>query len=66
MQLKALQIVFQNPDSALNRRHSVRSLITRPLIRLAGLSGAALRDRLEELIASVRLEDRHLAMRPAQ
>ena len=24
---KALQIVFQNPDSALNRRHSVRRLI---------------------------------------
>ena len=27
--LRALQIVFQNPDSALNRRHSVRSLISR-------------------------------------
>jgi peptide/nickel transport system ATP-binding protein len=64
--LRALQIVFQNPDSALNRRHSVRSLISRPLIRLAGLSGAALRERLETLITSVRLEDRHLAMRPAQ
>jgi peptide/nickel transport system ATP-binding protein len=64
--LRALQIVFQNPDSALNRRHSVRSLITRPLIRLAGLSGQALRDRLEKLVASVRLEPRHLAMRPAQ
>ena len=64
--LRALQIVFQNPDSALNRRHSVRSLISRPLIRLAGLSGKALQDRLAELIASVRLEDRHLALRPAQ
>jgi peptide/nickel transport system ATP-binding protein len=64
--LRALQIVFQNPDSALNRRHSVRSLISRPLTRLAGLSGQPLRDRLEELIASVRLEDRHLALRPAQ
>ena len=64
--LRALQIVFQNPDSALNRRHSVRSLISRPLTRLAGLSGKALRDRLAELIASVRLEDRHLALRPGQ
>jgi len=64
--LRALQIVFQNPDSALNRRHTVRSLISRPLSRLAGLSGAALRDRLEELIASVRLEDRHLPLRPSQ
>jgi peptide/nickel transport system ATP-binding protein len=64
--LRALQIVFQNPDSALNRRHSVRSLISRPLTRLAGLSGQPLRDRLAELIASVRLEDRHLALRPGQ
>jgi peptide/nickel transport system ATP-binding protein len=64
--LRALQIVFQNPDSALNRRHTVRALIARPLSRLAGLSGSALRDRLEELIASVRLEDRHLPLRPSQ
>jgi len=64
--LRALQIVFQNPDSALNRRHTVRSLISRPLSRLAGLSGQALRDRLSELIASVRLEDRHLPLRPSQ
>jgi peptide/nickel transport system ATP-binding protein len=64
--LRALQIVFQNPDSALNRRHTVRSLISRPLTRLAGLSGQALRDRLMELITSVRLEERHLALRPGQ
>jgi peptide/nickel transport system ATP-binding protein len=64
--LRALQIVFQNPDSALNRRHTVRSLISRPLTRLAGLSGAALRERLADLIASVRLEDRHLPLRPGQ
>jgi peptide/nickel transport system ATP-binding protein len=64
--LRALQIVFQNPDSALNRRHTVRSLISRPLTRLAGLSGKPLQDRLAELIASVRLEDRHLALRPSQ
>jgi peptide/nickel transport system ATP-binding protein len=64
--LRALQIVFQNPDSALNRRHTVRSLISRPLSRLARLSGQALHDRLEQLIASVRLEDRHLPLRPSQ
>jgi peptide/nickel transport system ATP-binding protein len=64
--LRSLQIVFQNPDSALNRRHTVRSLISRPLNRLAGLTGAALHQRLEELISSVRLEDRHLPLRPGQ
>ncbi len=64
--LRSLQIVFQNPDSALNRRHSVRSLIGRPLVRLAGLSGERLRERRDELLASVRLEERHLPLRPAQ
>jgi peptide/nickel transport system ATP-binding protein len=64
--LRALQIVFQNPDSALNRRYTVRALISRPLRRLAGLSGSRLRDRLEQLITSVRLEDRHLPLRPSQ
>jgi peptide/nickel transport system ATP-binding protein len=64
--LRDVQIVFQNPDSALNRRATVRSLISRPLVRLAGLSGAALAARLAELFASVRLADRHLPLRPGQ
>jgi peptide/nickel transport system ATP-binding protein len=65
-QLKALQIVFQNPDSALNRRHTVRRLISRPLAKLAGLSGPALSERLADLIRSVRMEPRHLPLRPRQ
>ena len=65
-QLRALQIVFQNPDSALNRRHSVRWLLSQPLARLAGLSGAALRARLSEVVTQVRLEERHLPLRPSQ
>src|SRR5262249_55975826 len=65
-QLKALQIVFQNPDSALNRRHTVRRLISPPLPRRAGLSGARLQERLADLVRSVRLEERHLSLRPSQ
>ncbi len=64
-QLKALQIVFQNPGSALNRSHTVRSLIGRSL-RLAGLSGAAREARLKEMAAEVRLTERHLADKPRQ
>ena len=65
-QIKAMQIVFQNPDSALNRSHSVRHLISRALKRLAGLSGKALEARLNDLVRSVRLTDRHLAVKPRQ
>ncbi|RUX75339.1 MULTISPECIES: ABC transporter ATP-binding protein [unclassified Mesorhizobium] len=65
-QIKAMQIVFQNPDSALNRSHSIRHLIGRALKRLAGLSGKALEARLNDLIRSVRLTDRHLAVKPRQ
>jgi peptide/nickel transport system ATP-binding protein len=65
-QQKALQIVFQNPDSALNRRHSVRRLISRALSRLGGYTGDTLTTRLQTLISEVRLSERHLPMRPAQ
>jgi len=65
-QLQAMQIVFQNPDSALNRRHSVRHIVTRALRKLAGLSGEASEKRLLEVIRSVRMEERHLPLRPYQ
>src|ERR1700759_248112 len=63
---KTLQIVFQNPDSALNRRHSVQRLISRSLSKLGGYSGPKLRERLLSLIKSVRLPERYLPMRPSQ
>src|SRR6266480_7857976 len=50
--------------TALNRRHSVRSLISRPLTKLAGLSGKKREAALQDLVASVRMEDRQLALRP--
>lgn len=65
-QQKALQIVFQNPDSALNRRHSVRGLISRSLAKLGGYRGEALQQRLRALVSAVRLPERYLPMRPSQ
>ena len=65
-QKKALQIVFQNPDSALNRRHSIRRLLSRALSKLGGYSGDDLQQRLKKLISDVRLSERHLAMKPVQ
>ena len=65
-QLRAMQIVFQNPDSALNRRHTVRHLIDRSLTKLAGLSGAPREKALQDILRSVRMEPRLLGLRPAQ
>jgi peptide/nickel transport system ATP-binding protein len=65
-QQKALQIVFQNPDSALNRRHSVRRLLSRALSKLGGYRGEQLEQRLKRLLSDVRLSERHLSMRPVQ
>jgi peptide/nickel transport system ATP-binding protein len=64
-QLKAMQIVFQNPGSALNRSQTVRRLIGRSL-RLEGLYGRAREARLRELAVSVRLTARHLDEKPRQ
>ena len=65
-ELRFLQIVFQNPDSALNRRHSVRHILTRAIIKLARIKGEMREDRLREIVASVRMEPHHLPMRPSQ
>jgi peptide/nickel transport system ATP-binding protein len=64
-QVRAIQIVFQNPDSALNRRHTVRRIIGRALTKLAGLKGEAREQRLQELTQSVKLADRFLSVRPS-
>jgi peptide/nickel transport system ATP-binding protein len=61
---KTLQIIFQNPDSALNRSQRARTILARPLARLASLRGEALVQRLAALAESVRLSPAQLAARP--
>ncbi len=61
---QALQIIFQNPDSALNRAHRISHILTRPLARLAGLSRQAQKTALAKLASGVRLGETHLNMRP--
>jgi len=65
-ELRALQIVFQNPDSALNRRHSVRRILLRSLKKLAGVSGAEAEARMHDLVGRVRLTDRTLTQKAVQ
>ena len=53
---RAIQIVFQNPDSTLNPRHTIAQSLERPL-RLfePGLSRAGRRDRIAETMNQVRI-----------
>lgn len=61
---RAIQIIFQNPDSALNRSKTVRAILERGLQKLAGIRGAEAEQRLATLIEEVRLSPRHLDVRP--
>ncbi|MCW6511682.1 ABC transporter ATP-binding protein [Lichenifustis flavocetrariae] len=62
----AIQMVFQNPDSALNRSHRVGRILRRALVRLGGLRGEILRGRLLALSRGVQLADSYLQAKPRQ
>jgi peptide/nickel transport system ATP-binding protein len=62
---RRLQMVFQNPDSALNPSYSIRRTLRRALKLLAGLRVRSQLDvRANDLARSVKLEPRHLDARP--
>ncbi|HEY0181812.1 MAG TPA: oligopeptide/dipeptide ABC transporter ATP-binding protein [Rhodopila sp.] len=60
---RRMQLVFQDPGSAFNPRMTVASLIAEPM-RLAGLSAAARRARVLELLPLVGLAAEHAARYP--
>lgn len=63
-QRRELQMVFQNPDTALNPRKTVRRTLNLTVRMLGGLRGSERERRVSELTSSVRLEQRHLDLRP--
>ncbi|MGI9600713.1 MAG: ABC transporter ATP-binding protein [Acidimicrobiales bacterium] len=64
--IRAMQMVFQNPDSALNRVWTVRRILKRSVTKLTGVRGKEADRRVEEIAAAMRLSERHLDMRPRQ
>ncbi|WP_332771037.1 ABC transporter ATP-binding protein [Phenylobacterium sp.] len=54
-QLRRVQIVFQNADTALNPAHSVERILGRPLELYHGLKGEARERRVAELLDLIRL-----------
>jgi len=65
-QVGAIQMVFQNPDSALNRRHSVKRIIGRAVRLLRGEGRRQADDRTRDLLSEVRMGTQHYLAKPRQ
>ncbi|HRB02462.1 MAG TPA: ABC transporter ATP-binding protein [Ilumatobacteraceae bacterium] len=63
---RAMQIIFQNPDSALNASWTVRNILLRSVKKLTGKNKAAANERVAALADHLRLSPRHLDMKPRQ
>ncbi len=63
---RSMQMVFQNPDSALNRGWTGRQILARSVSKLTGLKGKAIHERVDKLAADLRLTQRHLDLKPRQ
>ena len=63
---RSMQMVFQNPDSALNQSWTVRRILMRSVTKLTGVKGDAANLRVEQLAAQLRLTPRHLDLKPRQ
>ena len=61
--LRAAQMIYQIPDTALNPRQSVAQIIARPAQHFTGLSGRALQDRVRELLRLIDLDPAVFASR---
>ncbi|MCA1736669.1 MAG: ABC transporter ATP-binding protein [Actinobacteria bacterium] len=62
----AIQMVFQNPDSALNRRHSVKRIIGRAVRLLRREGRKQTDDRTKNLLTEVRMGTQHYLAKPRQ
>ena len=63
---RAMQIVFQNPDSALNASWTVRRILNRSVRKLTGANQDETSRRVATLADHLRLSPRHLDMKPSQ
>ena len=62
--LRAIQMVFQNPDSTLNPAWTTRAILTRAVRKLGAAGGGDVRAKVDELAADVRVEPRFLLQKP--
>lgn len=58
--LRAIQLIFQNPDASLNPRHSVREILAQPLRLYFNLSAGEIGQRAALLLKDVKLDASYL------
>jgi peptide/nickel transport system ATP-binding protein len=63
---RAIQMVFQNPDSTLNPSHSIGYVLSRAIRKLRGISGRQARAETEALLETVNLPTEFAARKPRQ
>ncbi|MDC3120064.1 ABC transporter ATP-binding protein [Candidatus Pelagibacter sp.] len=64
--LRAIQLIFQNPDESLNPNHTVEEIVSQPLRLYFGLKGQELKDKIIEVLDKVRLGEFYLTRYPRQ
>ena len=64
--LRAIQLIFQNPDESLNPNHTVEEIVSQPLKLYFGLKGQDLKEKIIEVLDKVRLGEFYLTRYPRQ
>ena len=64
--LRAIQLIFQNPDESLNPNHTVEQILSQPLKLYFGLTGEELKNNIKELLNKVRLGEFYMSRYPRQ
>jgi len=64
--IRSIQMIFQNPDSALNKSWTVRRILSRAVTKLTGVTGSTAEAQAIAIARAMRLSERHLDMRPRQ
>ncbi len=64
--LRAIQLIFQNPDESLNPNHTVEEIVSQPLRLYFGLKGQKLKEKIIEVLDKVRLGEFYLTRYPRQ
>ena len=62
--LRAIQLIFQNPDESLNPNHTVEQILSQPLKLYFGLKEDKLKKNIIELLEKVRLGEFYMTRYP--